>query len=75
MTKEEKILSEIETGLANMSEKERNDFLRKCGFVLESDLKTLKEPKKCSKNSRFLPRCGNNENSIFFSRKLKKSYN
>lgn len=73
MTKEERILSEIEIALDGMSEKERVDFLRKCGFVLESDLKTLKEPKKNLKNSRFLLRCGNNENSVFCSRKLKKA--
>lgn len=73
MTKEEGILSEIEIALDGMSEKERVDFLRECGFVLESDLKTLKEPKKNPKNSRFLLHCGNNENSIFSSRKLKKA--
>ncbi|OUP78913.1 hypothetical protein B5F08_05725 [Anaeromassilibacillus sp. An172] len=75
MTKEERILSEIEIALDGMSEKERYDFLKKCGFVLESDFKVLKEPKKISKNSHFLLRCGNNENSNFFSRKLKKLYN
>lgn len=73
MTKEERILSEIETALDGMSEEERIDFLMKCGFVLESDLNALKEPKKNSKNSRFLLHCGNNENSIFSSRKLKKA--
>lgn len=75
MTKEEKILSEIETSLANKSQNEREVFLRECGFVLENDFKVLKEPKKISKNSRFLSHCGNNENSNFFSRKLKKLYN
>lgn len=69
MTKEEKILSEIETGLANMSEKERKVFLRKCGFVLKGDLKTSREQKIRPKG------CGNRENAVLIRCRLKKSYN
>lgn len=69
MTKEEKILSEIEMGLASMSEKERKVFLKECGFVLESDLKPFKEVKGKPKL------CVSNGNTILTGRKLKKSYN
>lgn len=69
MTKEERILSEIEIALDDMSEKERNDFLRKCGFVLKGDLKTSREQKIRPKG------CGNRENAVLIRCRLKKSYN